>query len=139
MDKKRESVQRNQSGFRQVLKWSLIMLAFFTFLGIIQRFGSPIERHLQSNEFLEKGFVMNETHVWTSPDVGSQLLGIYEAGSILYVIKEDSSRVMVRPFVRSLPDSVWMDAYEIYIYTEETYRDWQRNEDQRKYREIDSE
>lgn len=126
------------TGFRLILKWSLIMLVLFTALGIFQRVVSPVERHLSEDEYLNKIFIVAETDAWDSAGSVATVATLFEPGTILYVIAEDSLRVQVRPFIRSQPDSVWIDPQHAYLYDEEIYRNWMKDLDRRVYRELGS-
>ncbi len=129
---------KNQKGFRLILKWSLIMLVLFTFLGIIQRIASPVERHLEENEYLDKIFLGEEANAWDAPGRDATVATLFEPGTILYVISEDSVRVQVRPFLRSQPDSVWIEPSNAFLYDEAVYREWMKNLDKHMYRELGS-
>ena len=133
-----EGGKKIQSGFRLILKWSLIMLVLFTTLGIFQRIVSPVERHLDEDEYLNKIFLGAETDAWHDAGSDATVATLFEPGTILYVISEDSLRVQVRPFLRSQPDSVWIDPEHAYLYDEEIYRDWMKDLDRRVYRELGS-
>lgn len=93
----------------------------------------PIERYLDGSEYIERVFVEFETTAWHSNQHNSDAAGLFDGGSILYVIKEDSIRVMVRPFIVSGLDSVWVNRTETISYTPERYRVWQYEEERRKY------
>lgn len=131
--------QKNkQDGFRLILKWSLIMLVLFTTMGILQRIASPVERHLDEDEYLNKIFLRAETDAWDAAGSDAMVATLFEPGTILYVIAEDSIRVQVRPYLRSQPDSVWIDPDHAFLYDEEMYRDWMKDLDRRVYRELGS-
>ena len=119
-----------------ILKWSLIMLVLFTALGIFQRIASPVERHLEEDEYLNKIFLGVETDAWNAAGPDATVATLFEPGTILYVISEDSLRIQVRPFLRSQPDSVWIDPEHAYLYDEDVYRDWMKDLDRRIYREL---
>lgn len=121
-----------------ILKWSLIMLVLFIALGILQRIASPVERHLDEDEYLNKIFLGTETDAWNTAGPDATVATLFEPGTILYVIAEDSIRVQVRPFLRSQPDSVWVDPDHAFLYDEEIYRDWMKDLDRRVYRELGS-
>jgi hypothetical protein len=127
-----------QRGFRLILKWSLIMLVLFTTLGIFQRIVSPVERYLDEEEYRDKIFLGAETDAWNAADSDATVATLFEPGTILYVIAEDSLRVQVRPFLRSQPDSVWIDPEHAFLYDEKVYRDWMKDLDRRVYRELGS-
>lgn len=134
-----QEIQSQQSGFRMILKWSLIMLVLFTLLGIIQRVGSPVERHLDEHEYLHKIFLGDETHAWNAAGSDATVATLFEPGTILYVIAEDTMRVQIRPFIRSQPDSVWINPEHAYLYDDDIYHNWMKQQDQRLYRELGSE
>lgn len=125
-----------KSGFKLILKWSLIMLVLFTVLGIFQRIASPVERHLENDEYLSKIFLGTETDAWNAAGPDATVATLFEPGTILYVISEDRLRVQVRPFLRSLPDSVWIDPENAFLYEEEIYHDWMKDLDRRIYRDL---
>lgn len=107
----------------------VIAIAF----GLMYRIIMPIERHLSENEYVNRVFVEFETVAWHTNQADAAAAGTFDGGSILYVIKEDIDRVMVRPFIISGLDSVWIDKSDIVQYSESRYRIWQYEEERRKY------
>ena len=101
--------------------------------GLLYRVVMPIERYPAEDEFIKRVFVEFETVAWQSSTPDAEAAGAFDGGSILYIIREDSSRAMVRPFIVSGLDSVWVDRSELTEYTPERYREWQYEEERRKY------
>ena len=101
--------------------------------GLLYRIIMPIERYPADDEFIERVFVEFETVAWQSSQEDAAAAGAFDGGSILYVIREDSARAMVRPFIVSPLDSVWIDKNILIEYTPERYREWQYEEERRKY------
>ena len=115
------------------MTWSLAMFFVAIAIGLLYRIIMPIERHPAGNEYIERVFVEFETVAWESNQEDAPAAGAFEGGSILYVIQEDSARAMVRPLMVSGLDSVWIDKKDLIIYTPEQYREWQYEEERRKY------
>ena len=115
------------------MTWSLAMFFAAIAFGLLYRIIMPIERYPSDDEYIERVFVEFETVAWQSNQEGAAAAGAFEGGSILYVIQEDSARAMVRPFIVSGLDSVWVDISELKKYTPEQYREWQYEEERRKY------
>ena len=108
------------------------MFVFIAF-GFLLRSISPVELHLDEDEFIERVFVEFESEVWDSPDADARLIGSFDGGSILYVVAEDSQHVLVRPFAISHLDSVWIDRNSVIHYTPDAYRQWHNEEERRKF------
>ena len=101
--------------------------------GLLYRIIMPIERHLDENEYIDRVFVEFETTAWNSSQDNASPLGTFDGGSILYIVEKDSIRSMVRPFIISGLDSVWVNSDELIIYTPDRYETWQYEEERRKY------
>ena len=101
--------------------------------GLLYRVVMPIERYLDEDEYIAKVFVEFETVAWKSSATEATAAGAFDGGSVLYVIREDSNRVMVRPFTISGLDSVWVNVSDIITYSSDRYRIWQYEEERRKY------
>ena len=123
----------DNKAFKQIMTWSLAMFFVAIAFGLLYRIIMPIERHPADDEYIERVFVEFETVAWQSNQENAAAAGAFEGGSLLYVIKEDSARAMVRPFIVSGLDSVWVDKSELILYTPEQYREWQYQEERRKY------
>ena len=127
------TANKGTGGFWLVMKWTGVLLIVFMIFGFLLRFISPVELHLDEDEFIERVFVEFDTNVWDSPNSDATLIGSFDGGSILYVVSEDSQRVLVRPFAVSALDSVWVDRNSVIHYTPDTYRQWYHEEERRKF------
>ncbi|PWN07684.1 hypothetical protein [Rhodohalobacter mucosus] len=123
----------DNKAFKQIMTWSLAMFFAAIVFGLLYRIIMPIERYPADDQFIEKVFVEFETVAWQSNREDADAAGAFEGGSILYVIREDSARAMVRPFIVSGLDSVWVEKNELTEYTPDKYREWQYEEERRKY------
>lgn len=123
----------DNKAFKQIMTWSLAMFFVAIAFGLLYRIIMPIERYPADDDFIERVFVEFETVAWQLSQEGAAAAGVFDGGSILYVIQEDSARAMVRPFIVSGLDSVWVDNSELIEYTPERYREWQYEEERRKY------
>lgn len=126
-------VQNNGTAFRQVLLWSGVLFVAAVLFGFLYRVIYPVELHLDENEYQTKVFVDSEVRAWQNPDSSSTLIGTYDPGSILYVIDQHEEFFMVRPFIISEVDSVWVMKDSTTTYSSEDYRRWQYEEERRKY------
>lgn len=109
------------------------MFAVAIVFGLLYRITMPIERHMDENEFIERVFVEFETTAWQTNREDALAAGAFEGGSILYVVKEDSNRSMVRPFIISALDSVWVSNDSLIRHTPDRYEAWLYEEERRKY------
>ncbi|MDX1591554.1 MAG: hypothetical protein R3283_06315 [Balneolaceae bacterium] len=125
--------KEDNKAFKQILTWSLAMFVVAIVFGLLYRIIMPIERHLGEDEYIDRVFVEFETTAWNSNHDNASPLGTFDGGSILYVVEKDSSRSMVRPFIISALDSVWVNSDELIIYTPDRYKNWQYEEERRKY------
>lgn len=119
--------------FRRIVGWSVLMLVVFIVFGLLHRIISPVERHLSEDEYISRVFVEFEAAAWSGVEEDAPARGLFEGGSVLYVIQEDSLRVLVRPFAVSGLDSVWVNRSDVLTYTPEAYRQWQYEEEIRKF------
>lgn len=131
--KKPITAKKDTGGFWLVIKWTGVLLIVFIIFGFLLRIVSPVELHLDEDEFIERVFVEFESEVWDSPNSDARLIGSFDGGTILYVVDEDSQRVLVRPFAISRLDSVWIDRNSVIHYTPDTYRQWHNEEELRKF------
>jgi len=127
------SVKNNNKAFQQILVWSGILFVAAILVGFLYRIIYPVELHLDESEYQTRVFAEFETPAWRHPDSNSALVGVYEPGSILYVIDEQQDYYRVRPFIVSRVDSVWVLKDSTTAYSSEEYRRWQYEEERRKY------
>lgn len=109
------------------------MLVIAIVTGYAYRLIMPVELYLDESEYQQKVFTEFETPVTKTSSENSEAAGLYEGGSILYVLEEENQKFLVRPFAVSGLDSVWIPADSVTVYTEENYRRWQYEEERRKY------
>ena len=136
MSESAESIQnptKENRAFRYIVGWSLFMLVVFILFGFLHRVISPVERYLDEEEYITRVFVEFEATAWSDVNDDAPASGLFEGGSVLYVIAEDSLRLQVRPFAVSRLDSVWVNRSEVISYTPEAYRQWQYEEETRKF------
>ena len=126
------TAKKYSGAFWLVMKWSGVLLIVFMIIGLLFRIISPVELHLDEDEFIQQVFTEFDSDVWDSPNADARLIGSFDGGTIIYVIAEDSQRVMVRPFAISVLDSVWIDDTSIIEYNPERYREWLEEEERRK-------
>ena len=119
--------------FRLVMIWSGIIFFVAILFGLLYRVIYPIELHLDEDKFMYRVFVETETSAWQKPAVHSTLVGIYNAGSILYVIDENEEYILVRPFIISKVDSVWVPKDSTSIYTDTDYERYLYEEERKRY------
>ncbi|TVQ68031.1 MAG: hypothetical protein EA360_00845 [Balneolaceae bacterium] len=119
--------------FRQIVGWSVFMLVVFILFGLLHRVVSPVERHLSEDEYISRVFVEFEAVAYSGTGDEDQPAGLFDGGSVLYVVAEDSLRFQVRPFAISRLDSVWVNRGDVLDYTPEAYRQWQYEEEIRKF------
>ncbi len=122
---KENSDQANRS-FHFTIKWSVIIFTLFILIGFLFRFINPTELRLDSSEYIQKVFTQERIKTWNDSSQIEEPAGMFEPGSILYVIHIDKEWAMVRPLRVSFLDSVWVKAHELSLYEEETYRAWAR-------------
>ncbi len=127
------SKELNNQAFGLVLKWSGVMLVVAILFGLMYRLINPVELHLDEEEYIEKVFVEEETQAWSQPAGDSTLIGTYDAGSILYVIDEQDDFLMVRPFIVSKVDSVWISTEDTTHYSQPVYEQWLYEQERRRY------
>jgi len=128
-----KAVSSTNSGFALIMKWSVIMLVIAIVTGYAYRIVMPVELYLDESEYQQKVFAEFETPVTKTSTDNSEKAGLFEGGSILYVLKEENQKYFVRPFAVSGLDSVWIAADSVTAYNEENYRRWQYEEERRKY------
>lgn len=119
--------------FRLVMLWSGIIFIAAIIFGLIYRIIYPVELHLDEDQYIKQVFVETETKAFQHPDEQSNLIGTYDAGSILYVMEEAEDYYMVRPFIVSKVDSVWVVKDSTSTYTQESYERWLYEEERRKF------
>ncbi len=127
------TTKKDSGAFWLVMKWTGILMIIFMIFGFMLRFISPVELHLNEDEFIQQVFTEFDSDVWDSPNADARLIGSFDGGTILYVIAEDSQRVMVRPFAISVLDSVWIDDTSIIEYNPDRYREWTQEEERRRF------
>ncbi len=123
----------SNSGFKLIMKWSFIMLIIAIATGYAYRLIMPVELHLDETEYEQRVFTEYETAVTKSASDSSEVEGLFEGGSILYVLEEKNQKYLVRPYAVSALDSVWVPIDSVTPYSEENYRRWQYEEERRKY------
>lgn len=123
----------SNTGFKLVMKWSIIMLIIAIVTGYAYRLIMPVELHLDESEYEQRVFTEYETLVTRSASDSSEVEGLFEGGSILYVLEEKNQKYLVRPYAVSVLDSVWVPVDSVTPYSEESYRRWQYEEERRKY------
>lgn len=133
MNHREKNSSDSNSPFQLILAGSAFLLIIFILFGFLHRWISPVERDLNEGEYIEKVFIEFETEVWESNREDADKLGAFEGGSVLYVIEETEERLHVRPQIISALDSVWIDRSKALPYSEQTYRDWQYEEERRRY------
>lgn len=123
----------SSSGFALIMKWSIIMLLIAIVTGYAYRTIMPIELYLDESEYMQKVFTEFETPVKESASDDSETVGLFEGGSVLYALDQQNDKYLVRPFAVSGLDSVWIPVDSVITYSEERYRQWQYEEERRKY------
>jgi hypothetical protein len=123
----------SSSGFALIMKWSVIMLVIAIATGYAYRIIMPVELYLDESEYMQKVFTEFETPVKESASDGSETVGLFEGGSVLYALEQQNDKYLVRPFAVSGLDSVWIPVDSVITYSEERYRQWQYEEERRKY------
>ncbi|NBC64308.1 MAG: hypothetical protein GVY07_01425 [Bacteroidetes bacterium] len=129
----KSKVKNNEKAFRQVLIWSGVLFVAAILFGFLYRVIYPVELYLDDNEYQTRVFVESETRAWQKPDSSSTLIGTYDAGAILYALETEDEFYLVRPFVISEVDSVWIPKDSTTSYTSEEYRRWQYEAERRKF------
>ncbi len=125
--------KKDTGGFWLVMKWTGVLMIVFMIFGFMLRFISPVELHLDEDEYIKRVFTEFDSDVWNTPDTDARLIGSFDGGTILYVIAEDSQRVLVRPFAISVLDSVWIDDTSIIEYDPDRYREWIQKQERRRF------
>lgn len=129
-------LDNRNSAFRLTLTWSAILFSVFILIGFLFRWISPTELHLNPDQFEEMAFVTERAEVWYNASVENPSAGMFEPGSILYVIEVDDEWAMVRPLRISILDSVWVKTADLSLYEEEIYKGWARQYEKDVVREI---
>jgi hypothetical protein len=124
------------SAFRLTLTWSVVLFAVFILIGFLFRWISPTELHLTPSQFEEMAFVTDRAEVWYNTSLDNPSAGMFEPGSILYVIEMDDKWAMVRPLRVSRLDSVWIKTTELSLFEEEIYKEWARQYERDVVREM---
>jgi len=120
-----ETEPANQS-FQFTIKWSVILFTLFILIGFLFRIIHPTELSLDSSEYIQKAFTKERIEVWNDSTQMKEPAGMFEPGSILFIVDIDNDWALVRPLRVSFLDSVWVKAPDLSIYEEETYRSWAR-------------
>lgn len=123
----------SSGGFKLVIKWSGILLIIMIAIGLSYRLMIPVQLHLDENEYIKRVFAEADSRIWIAPDNEDSLAGKVEGGTLFYVIDENAERYLVRPFNITGTDSVWIDRRNVIDYSRENYRQWQREEEKRKF------
>lgn len=124
------------SAFRLTLTWSVVLFVVFILIGFLFRWISPTELHLDPGQFEEMAFVTERIEVWNGASINEPSAGMFEPGSILYVVEVDDEWAMVRPLRVSGLDSVWVKVSELSLFEEETYKEWARQYERDVVRKI---
>ncbi len=134
-NKARTQNSPDNRAFKTVMTWSVLLFAVLVSFGFLYRLIVPVELHLDESEYIKKAFVEYDTEARVEAGEEAPLAGVFDGGSILYVIEVDEGRgsYQVRPFAVSPMDSVWISRNEAVEYSEEAYRQWQREEEQRRF------
>jgi hypothetical protein len=121
--------------FKQVIIWSLLLFAVLVAFGFLYRVIVPVELHLDESEYIKKVFTEYETEARAEAGNDAPAAGLFDGGSILYVIEvnEDTDSYLVRPFAVSPIDRVWISRSDAAEYSDEAYRQWQYDEEQRRF------
>jgi len=125
--------QKNQnksssSGFQFILKWSGIFFVALILIGFIYRLLVPVKLNLNENDYIKRVFTTEEAEIYPTvpPDFSIEEM---DAGTILYVIEEQEEYFMIRPFIRTHLDSVWISKESVSDYSAEQYKQWQQQQD----------
>lgn len=115
----------NQS-FQFTIKWSVILFTLFILIGFLFRIIHPTELSLDSSEYIQKVFTKERIEAWNDSTQMKEPAGMFETGSILFIVDIVNDWALVRPLRVSFLDSVWVKSPDLSIYEEETYRAWAR-------------
>jgi hypothetical protein len=131
----RSEKSHDNRAFKQVITWSVLLFAVLVAFGFLYRLIVPVELHLDESEYIKRVFTEFDTEARFEAGDEAPHAGVFDGGSILYVIDTDEERnfYRVRPFAVSPMDSVWISSHETIDYSEEAYRQWQREEEQRRF------
>jgi hypothetical protein len=126
MDKYKDESESQNSTFHFTIKWSVVLFTLFIMIGFMFRIINPTELNLDSSEYILKAFTQERIEVWNHTSKSNNPAGVFEPGSILYIIEYDEEWALVRPLRVSFLDSVWVQTSNLSIYEEELYRQWAR-------------
>jgi hypothetical protein len=129
------SSPQNRS-FHFTIKWSVGLFLVFISIGFLFRLITPTELHLDSSLYIEKVFTQERIEAWNDSMQTEGPSGMFEPGSILYIIDFDDQWALVRPLRTSFLDSVWVQSNELFIYDEEIYKEWAREYERNIVRDI---
>lgn len=129
------SSPQNRS-FHFTIKWSVGLFIVFISIGFLFRLITPTELHLDSSLYIEKVFTQERIEAWNDSMQTEGPAGMFEPGSILYIIDFDNQWALVRPLRTSFLDSVWVQSNELFIYDEEIYKEWAREYERNIVRDI---
>lgn len=124
---------KSTGGFSVVMKWTGVFFLLLIAIGYFYRLLMPIELHLDENEYIKRVFVEHETEAYTDPAAEGELIGLFEEGTVFYVIDQEDVYYQVRPFSVALVDSVWISKENTISYSPENYRRWQNEQDRRQF------
>lgn len=125
--------KKSTSGFKLILLWSLGLLIALAIFGVLFRAVFPLERNLDESEYMEKVFLEYETEFYINHDPGIEPLGVFEGGTILFVVESRDDWNLVRPLPMSKPDSVWVSSNTFISYNQENFRQWLIDEERRRH------
>lgn len=114
------------SAFKLTVVSSVILFAVFIMIGFLFRWVSPTELNLDQSKYEEMAFVTERTEVWNQIPVNEPPSGMFEPGSILYVVEMREEWALIRPLRVSGLDSVWVNTSGLSLYEEEIYKEWAR-------------
>ncbi|WP_069133482.1 hypothetical protein [Rhodohalobacter halophilus] len=128
----REEKSSSTDGFQYILKWSGIFFAILVIIGFIYRILVPVKLNLNENDYMKRVFTLNEIEVYpTLPP--EQVMGELDEGTILYVIDEQENHYLIRPFIRTHVDSVWISKDAVREYSPDEYKQWQQQTDLERF------
>ena len=133
MEKESSSDNPNQ-GFKFIIKWSLLFFVILVIVGLIYRNLYPVKLDLDQSEYIKQVFTIQNSYAYSEPSDTTSIVGEFETSEILFVIDEQNDKFLVRPLITSYLDSVWIDQNHVFDYSPEHYRQWQYEEDRRRFR-----
>lgn len=114
------------------MKWSGIFFVVLIVIGFFYRLLVPVKLNLNENDYIKRVFTSEDVEVYPAMPPES-IMGELDEGTILYVIDENEEHYMIRPFIRSHIDSVWISKDAVYDYTPENYKQWQQSTDLERF------